>query len=123
MYWGVWDRHNPIVSLVTIFRSMGRRFKMIDFFLVILKSFDPISFLVKFGVVRYTMNGEIIRFGDVGHVPDIYLRKVDCFENNFRSWACRGVDLSGIIGIIGLLYEEITYIHPHRLKVMEYIFV
>ena len=73
MYWGVWDGHNPIVSLVTIFRSMGRRFKMIDFFLVILKSFDPISFLVKFGVVRYTMNGEIIRFGDVGHVANINL--------------------------------------------------
>ena len=112
MYWGVWDRHYPVVSLVSIFRSMGRRFKMIDFFLVIFKSFYPVSFLVKFGVVRYTMNGEIIRFGDVGHVTDIYLRKVDCFENNFRSWACRGADFIRL----WILYEEITYILQQTLE-------
>ena len=67
------------------------------------------------------MNWKIIRLGDVCHVADINLRKVDCFVDNFWIWACRGADLCGV----WILYEEITYnrMSPHRLELGKYVFI
>ena len=58
---------------------------------------------------------------NVRHVSHIDPRKIYCFEYDFRSWTCRGADMSGV----WVLYEEITYnrMSPHRLELRKDVFV
>ena len=123
MYRDIWDGNDTFIGLVTVNRAEGcllseaavERALIAPVINVI--QFD--NFRVEIWVIRHTMDWITGRLGDVGHVADIYFRKINTFVHNF--W--RGADLSGIIGILGLLYEEITYIHPHGLQLGEYIFV
>ena len=86
IYWGNRDGNNPLIGLITIQRAKGM------FLVVAAIQCSPISVIihivklnflcVKLWIIAHAMDGITGWFGDVGHVADIYFRKVDGFVHD-----------------------------------------
>ena len=120
MDWDIRDRNNPSIGLVAVEEAEGGPVAVARQGGVILAVLVHPHGVVQIGVQGAAVHREGGRLRDVGNAAHIYLSKVNSFVP--YNWCSRWRRCAAFIWIL-VLYEEIAYISPHRLKIFKNSFI